>query len=90
MSTIVNIPFSLYSTFVVEQRHGFNKQTIGLFFTDMLKQLAVGGVIMIPFLAAFLWIIKSTGNQFYFYVWLTVYVYSIGNSRNATSQKRAN
>ncbi|KAL1930672.1 hypothetical protein VTP01DRAFT_10834 [Rhizomucor pusillus] len=72
MSTIVNIPFSLYSTFVVEQRHGFNKQTIGLFFTDMLKQLAVGGVIMIPFLAAFLWIIKSTGDQFYFYVWLTV------------------
>jgi STE24 endopeptidase len=34
---VVHLPFSLYSTFVIEQRHGFNKQTLGLFFLDKLK-----------------------------------------------------
>ncbi|CAM9665580.1 unnamed protein product [Ascophyllum nodosum] len=34
IQTLVGLPFSLYSTFVVEERHGFNKQTLGLFFVD--------------------------------------------------------
>ena len=36
---VLGLPWSLYNTFVIEQRHGFNKQTLGLFFTDMLKQV---------------------------------------------------
>jgi STE24 endopeptidase len=35
--TLLGLPFSLYSTFVVEQRHGFNKQTLALFLVDVLK-----------------------------------------------------
>lgn len=35
--TIVGLPFSLYSTFVIEERHGFNKQTLGIFFADKVK-----------------------------------------------------
>lgn len=34
---IIETPFSMYSTFVVEQRHGFNKQTLSLFFTDKVR-----------------------------------------------------
>ena len=37
--TVLGLPWSLYSTFVIEERHGFNKQTLGLFFMDMLKQV---------------------------------------------------
>ena len=33
-------PWSLYRTFVIEQRHGFNKQTLGLFFSDMIKSVS--------------------------------------------------
>ena len=37
--TVLGIPWSLYSTFVIEERHGFNKQSLGLFFVDLLKQV---------------------------------------------------
>lgn len=34
---MIGLPFALYSTFVVEAKHGFNKQTIGLFFADKVS-----------------------------------------------------
>ncbi len=38
---VLGLPFSLYGTFVVEQKHGFNKQTLGLFFLDILKSVGI-------------------------------------------------
>jgi|LauGreDrversion2_2_1035103.scaffolds.fasta_scaffold100331_1 STE24 endopeptidase len=40
---VTGLPWSLYSTFVIEQRHGFNKQTLGLFFSDMIKSVSHRG-----------------------------------------------
>ncbi|CEP19164.1 hypothetical protein [Parasitella parasitica] len=77
ISTVTQMPFSLYSTFVVEQRHGFNNQTLGLYFADLVKSQLVMAVFMFPFMSAFLWIIKSTGDNFYFYVWLIVIVFQL-------------
>ncbi|KAI8969992.1 peptidase family M48-domain-containing protein [Mycotypha africana] len=77
ISTITNLPFSLYSTFVIEERHGFNKQTIGLYFTDLIKQQILMAVLMYPFMSLFIWIIKSTGDKFYFYVWLIAVVFQL-------------
>ena len=37
--TVKGVPWSLYSTFVIESRHGFNKQTLGLFFSDLVKSV---------------------------------------------------
>ncbi|KAH9248470.1 hypothetical protein BASA81_013869 [Batrachochytrium salamandrivorans] len=45
ISTLVNMPLSLYYTFVIEARHGFNKQTIGLYFSDSIKTLLLTAVI---------------------------------------------
>lgn len=39
LRTIIGLPWSAYSAFVVEQRHGFNKQTVGTFITDVLKKV---------------------------------------------------
>ena len=39
VSTVTELPWGLYSTFVIEQRHGFNKQTLGLFLSDVAKQV---------------------------------------------------
>ncbi|QZT37670.1 M48 family metallopeptidase [Halosquirtibacter xylanolyticus] len=44
-STIIDIPFSYYSTFVIEERYGFNRSTLKTFVTDLIKSLVVGGVI---------------------------------------------
>jgi STE24 endopeptidase len=69
-STIISMPFSLYQTFVIEERHGFNKQTLKLFISDTIKGHLVGGVIGMPVLAGFLKVIKLGGENFYLYVWL--------------------
>jgi len=65
----VNIPLSLYSNFVIEERHGFNKMTLSLFFTDMVKSELLTyffGGLLIPLL---IWIVRYFGNSFYIYLW---------------------
>jgi STE24 endopeptidase len=66
-----------YSTFLIEKKHGFNKQTPGLFFTDKLKSLALTFVIGGPFVALLLQIIKMGGDYFYVYVWAFMFVFSV-------------
>jgi len=72
-STITTLPFSLYSTFVIEEKHGFNKQTVGLFFVDMLKGTALSVVLGLPLTSLFLYIIKIGGEYFYIYVWIFMF-----------------
>lgn len=69
-NTIVNLPFSIYYTFVLEERHGFNKQTAGFFIKDKIKAFSVGQVIMLPLIAAVIYIVKIGGDFFFIYLWL--------------------
>lgn len=77
ISTIIDLPWSLYNTFVIEERHGFNKQTIGFYFKDKAKKLALGQAIMSPILAIAVFIIKSGGDYFFLYLWLFCFVVAI-------------
>ncbi|KAG0068391.1 hypothetical protein BGZ89_004794 [Linnemannia elongata] len=77
ISTIISLPFSLYQTFVIEERHGFNKQTLKLFISDTIKGHLIGGIIGMPFLAGFLKVIKLGGENFYLYVWLFMVVFQL-------------
>merc|ERR1712071_69349 len=45
---VIGMPFSLYSQFVIEEKHGFNKMTLSFYFMDMLKKLAVSWAIQLP------------------------------------------
>lgn len=63
-SSIPSLPLSIYQTFVLEERHGFNKTTPGLFVADLVKGWAVGFAIGTPFLAAFLYVFKWAGDRF--------------------------
>ncbi|KAF7986892.1 hypothetical protein HWV62_12652 [Athelia sp. TMB] len=63
-SSMPSLPLSIYSTFVLEEKHGFNKTTPALFITDMLKGWALGIVIGSPFLAAFLYVFQWAGDRF--------------------------
>jgi CAAX prenyl protease N-terminal, five membrane helices len=58
VGTVTSLPFELYSTFQIERKHGFNKQTYGLFFSDKVKSLLLTCVIGGPFIALLLKIIK--------------------------------
>ncbi|KPM38829.1 CAAX prenyl protease 1 [Neonectria ditissima] len=66
---VLRLPASIYHTFVLEEKFGFNKQTPKLFVTDLLKSQLLTFVLTPPILAGFLAIIQKTGNQFYFYLW---------------------
>jgi len=75
--TIVHLPFGLYSTFVIEERHGFNKQTLSLYFIDKLKGLVLGVVLGAPAISALLYIIKWGGPYFYIYAWVFLFVFTL-------------
>lgn len=70
ISSLLSLPSSIYQTFVLEEKFGFNKQTPKLFVTDLLKSQLLTFILTPPILAGFLTIIKKTGNQFFFYLWL--------------------
>jgi STE24 endopeptidase len=76
--TLIGIPFSLYYNFVLEEHYGFNKQTLRLFVTDLLKGQALGLAFGIPLGAAFLKIVQKTGDQFFFYLWAFTLVVQLG------------
>ena len=62
ITTITELPWSLYFTFVVEQRHGFNKQTLGLFLSDKVKGLLLTNVVFGPPVVAALTLILQLGG----------------------------
>jgi len=70
ISQILSLPISYYGTFVLEEKFGFNKQTVKLWITDMLKSQALMVALGTPLLSAFLKIIQVTGTRFFYYLWL--------------------
>ncbi|KAI5955203.1 hypothetical protein KGF54_001764 [Candida jiufengensis] len=68
LSTIVSLPISYYSHFVLEEKYGFNKQTIGLWLTDKVKGLGLSIVLGSPVIAGVLKIIDYYGDSFIFYL----------------------
>ncbi|OAA56384.1 CaaX prenyl protease [Cordyceps fumosorosea ARSEF 2679] len=66
---LLGLPAKLYSTFVLEEEFGFNKQTPTLFVSDMIKSNLILATIVPPILAGFLKIIQKTGTGFVFYLW---------------------
>ncbi|KAF3942074.1 hypothetical protein ABW19_dt0203251 [Dactylella cylindrospora] len=69
ITTILNAPVSYYSTFVLEEKFGFNKQTPGLWISDIVKGQILSIVLGAPILAGFLKIVQSFGTNFFFYLW---------------------
>ena len=67
---VVDLPASLYRTFRLEARFGFNTMTPKLFVTDLLKQLLLTALIGAPVLLAVLWLMSHMGALWWFWVWL--------------------
>jgi STE24 endopeptidase len=68
--TLLDLPFSLYHTFVVEEQFGFNRSTPAVFITDLLKSGLLLAVIGGPMIALALWIMNASGGAWWLYVWL--------------------
>ncbi len=75
--TILSLPFSIYSTFVIEEKFGFNKTTPKTFILDMIKGLALSIVIGGPILAGILAFFQYAGNLAWLYCWGLVTVFTL-------------
>ena len=77
ISSLIDLPSSLYSTFVLEERFGFNKTTLKVFVVDMLKGTALGLAIGVPLILFVLWLMESAGSAWWVYAWVGLTAFSL-------------
>ena len=66
---LLDLPFTLYKTFRLEERFGFNKMTLRLWLGDLVKSTLVGAVIGLPIMALILWLMGSVGHLWWLWTW---------------------
>lgn len=77
IGSLLDLPVSLYRTFVLEERFGFNKMTPATFITDMLKSAALALIIGIPVIMLILWLMTSAGSLWWLYAWAALTAFSL-------------
>jgi STE24 endopeptidase len=77
ISGIINLPLSLYRTFGIEARFGFNQMTMKLFIVDLLKQSLLGALIGVPLILAAQWMMNSLGSYWWLYAWLVWMAFNV-------------
>jgi STE24 endopeptidase len=66
---LIELPLSLYQTFVIEERFGFNKMTFKLWLVDLLKSSLIGALIGLPIAALILWVMGAAGWMWWLWAW---------------------
>jgi len=66
---LLDLPLSLYHTFRLEQRFGFNRTTLALYVADMVKGVGVGALIGLPIAALILWLMGTAGPMWWLWAW---------------------
>ena len=69
LASALNLPFSVYQTFIIEERFGFNKTTVATFLLDLLKGMLLAVLLGGPLLAAILWFFGTSGQWAWLYCW---------------------
>ncbi len=77
LSGLVHLPFSVYSTFVIENRFGLNRTTVKTFVFDILKTIVLVVLLGGPILALILWFFEQGGGLAWLYCWLLVVGFTI-------------
>ncbi|AMO24345.1 M48 family metallopeptidase [Ramlibacter solisilvae] len=73
----LELPFTLYQTFVIEQRFGFNKMTWRLWVADAIKGLLLGIALGLPLLWVVLWLMAAGGRWWWLYAWAFLAAYQL-------------
>merc|ERR1711981_1283569 len=76
-STVINLPFSIYGTFVLEEKRGFNQQTALFYVKDQIKKFIISQIITMPMIAAVIKIVYWGGEFFFIYLWAFVVGFSL-------------
>lgn len=77
IASALDLPFSIYSTFVIEEKFGFNRTTVKTFIIDIFKGVTLALIIGIPLLYVILWLMEQMGGLWWIYVWLVITGFSL-------------
>jgi STE24 endopeptidase len=77
IGSLIDLPFSIYRTFVLEQKFGFNKMTAGTFIGDLGKEVLLTLIIGLPLIYAVLYLMGAMGEYWWAYVWLVLTGFSL-------------
>ena len=77
LSSLVNLPFSAWRTFVIEEKYGFNRTTVKTFIIDILKGWGLVAVIGGGVFAAIIWFFTVAGNAAWLYCWGAVSLFQL-------------
>ena len=78
IKALLSLPFSIYATFVIEERFGFNQTTWSTFLLDMVKGVSLAIVLGTPLLAGVLAFFEYAGPNAWWYCWIAVTLYMLG------------
>ena len=76
-AAFIGWPLSLYQTFVIEARFGFNRTTWKLYLADRAKGLLLALVLGVPLMAAILWLMRAAGDAWWLYAWAVWFGFSL-------------
>jgi STE24 endopeptidase len=76
-SDLMGIPFSLYNTFVIEEKYGFNKTTLKTWIFDKTKGLLLGALIGPAILFVFIWLVSTWKEDFWIWFWVGISGFSL-------------
>ncbi len=76
-SDLISTPFSVYKTFVIEEKFGFNKTTVKTFILDKIKGLLMTAILGGGILALIIWFYQQTQEQFWLFAWGMITVFTI-------------
>lgn len=78
VTSLFELPATIYRQFVLEQRFGFNRMTWRLFVADMLKGVVVGLILGVPLLAAVLVLMSQAGDRWWLWTWFVWVAFNLG------------
>ncbi|XP_045467463.1 CAAX prenyl protease 1 homolog [Harmonia axyridis] len=77
LSTLIDLPFTIYYTFVLEDKFGFNKQTSGFFIWDKLKSYLIAQVFSMIIVSIVIVVVKRGGDYFFVWLWAVVCIITL-------------
>ena len=78
ISSLLGLPVNYFRTFKIEEKHGFNKSTTSLFFSDYVKQTIIFTLIFGSFISfVVLWLMNYMGQYWWIYTWVFISLFSL-------------
>jgi STE24 endopeptidase len=79
IASFIDLPFSIYRNFVLEQKFGFNRMSVKTFISDLIKEILLTLILMIPLIYAILYLmnISSIGDYWWIYVWIIISLFTL-------------